>query len=121
MSLPKTVWSFSVDDFTKRLDAELEARLAPWTDDNRSLRLRFLIRLGWMFLCSATPEKIAALIADAQLINSINSHEIPLPGQVADKGGPDDAGKRPSLPIDGFIGGSHREFDTLLATAAGVH
>jgi len=121
VSIPKSVWTFSADDFTKLIDAELEARLSPWTDGNRSLRIRFLYKLSHQLLCSSTPEKVNEIIADLQRLTGITSQQR-VPAVPQEGKGPTDAGhpNRPPL-IDGFLGGSHREFDLLLATAAGVH
>ena len=120
MSLPTERWCVSIEPRIKQIDAELKEKLAPF-GATRSARFRFAYDLAFAIVCGDhTSETIQGLLATFQQTNRIkSSYQLPAEVPIAGKKGTVNSPAVP-LPIKGFQGGTHWEFESLLQHAAGM-
>lgn len=93
MSLPLERWTVSIEPRTKKIDAELKEKLAPF-GATRSARFRFAYDLAFTIICEGcTIAKLQAVVDTLQRLNGItSSHKFPVP--QGEKGsGPVSSGK----------------------------
>lgn len=88
MSLPLERWCVSVEPRTKKIDAELKEKLAPF-GATRSARFRFAYDLAFTIICEGcTIAKLQAVVDTLQRLNGItSSYKIPVPLSKAGEGG----------------------------------
>ncbi|MDP9162376.1 MAG: hypothetical protein M3O09_19390 [Acidobacteriota bacterium] len=121
MSLPMERWTVYSSTRMVRIDAELKEKLAPF-GASRSERFRFAYDLAFAIVCGdRTNAMVAAILSAYQETKSIHfSHQPQISPATGGKGAATSGIVAP-IPIKGFQGGTHYEFESLLRHAAGMN